>query len=267
MATNQNKVYYFFKDIFNFLREVRLQVLEYLLPKNYYVQQNADFNTRLDYFPEFFKEAKFYNRNEKYQSTRDGNRVVQARLLLDIVKQCSAGDYAEIGTFRGNFARIVYRHKHENSRLFCFDTFEGFASKDVKIEEGLNTLKSKPGDFSNTSMDRVRKVIGAKPDATDLIFRKGYFPDTFSGLEREVWRFVHLDVDLYEPSLNVLKIFWPSIVPGGVLLIHDYNGHYRGVSKATDEFFKPLGVAVIPVCDKVGSAVVIKSKISAHSVI
>jgi hypothetical protein len=47
-------------------------------------------------------------------------------------------------------------------------------------------------------------------------------------------------------------------VPGGVLLIHDFNGHYRGVAQAVEEFFTPLGIIVTPVCDKVGSAVLIK---------
>jgi hypothetical protein len=256
----KDNLYFFIKDILNFLRECRLKFTEFLLPKNYYVQQDADFNTRLNYFPELGADICFYNRHEKFQATRDGNRVVQARLLLDLVRTYDGGDYAEIGTFRGNFARLIYRYKAAEAAVYCFDTFEGFAAKDLQVEKNLNTVSSRPGDFSQTSLERVYEMIGAPAGATDLILRKGYFPETYCGLEQKKWRFVHLDVDLYEPSLNVLKIFWPSLVPGGVLLIHDYNGHYRGVSKAVNEFFAPLGISVVPIGDKVGSAVVIKSR-------
>ena len=50
------------------------------------------------------------------------------------------------------------------------------------------------------------------------------------------------DCDFYLPALDTFDYFWDRIVPGGYLLIHDYEaeeGGYAGVKKATDEFFGP----------------------------
>jgi len=46
---------------------------------------------------------------------------------------------------------------------------------------------------------------------------------------------VHFDVDLYESTLACLRFFYPRMLPGGVMLSHDYS-ILAGVRKAVDEF-------------------------------
>ncbi len=46
---------------------------------------------------------------------------------------------------------------------------------------------------------------------------------------------MHLDVDLYESTLNCLKLFYPKMSEGGVIITHDYTLS-EGVKKAFDEF-------------------------------
>jgi hypothetical protein len=190
----RDRIYFFFKDILNFLRECRLVALEALLPRNYYIQQLPDCVTRLTRFPQLQREMRLYNRREKYQSTRDGNRVLELRHLMDLAGACSAGDYAEVGTFRGNFAHFIYTHKAPGTTLYGFDTFAGFAAQDVAQEN------QPVGDFTKTSLKHTYKNIGASPATSDIQLRQGYFPETYRGLEGKTWRFVHLDVDLYKPT-------------------------------------------------------------------
>jgi hypothetical protein len=49
------------------------------------------------------------------------------------------------------------------------------------------------------------------------ILYKGFFPDSAKGEERQVYRFVHLDFDIYESTLKALKFFYSRMVRGGLL--------------------------------------------------
>jgi len=53
--------------------------------------------------------------------------------------------------------------------------------------------------------------------------------------------FIHLDVDLYEPSKIVLNNCWGKLLRGGVLALDDY-GVWEGETMAVDEFFKDIKI-------------------------
>lgn len=253
-----SKLYSILTNIRNSIVESYLRLIEFFIPNSYYLQNSPDSIFSKDSFPDFKKAIR---RQAKYSKRpmRDGTRLLSAKFLLDLVHGLEEGDYAELGTYKGSFARIIFANKNSSSTLYCFDTFEGFSKRDVEIELSETHLKTKAGHFSDTSLDLVRKNITGSRDSSGLDLIKGYFPATFKGMESKKWRFVHLDADLYEPMKAGVQAFWPNIVTGGILLIHDYNGDYVGTKKAIDEYFAPLGIVPIPLPDKVGSALVIKS--------
>jgi len=63
----------------------------------------------------------------------------------------------------------------------------------------------------------------------------GYFPETAACVFNERFSYVHLDLDLYEPTLSALGFFYPRMLPGGRLIVHDYS-QCEGVWKAVNEF-------------------------------
>jgi O-methyltransferase len=69
-----------------------------------------------------------------------------------------------------------------------------------------------------------------------------------------------MDADLYEPTLAGLRWFWPKMVRGGVVLLHDYNsGRFSGVRQAADDFEAEYGkIAFVPLSDLHGSAAFVK---------
>jgi hypothetical protein len=83
--------------------------------------------------------------------------------------------------------------------------------------------------------DRVRaNLVGLDPVA----IHKGWIPSGFSDVEEVTFSFVHLDVDLYQPTLDSLQFFYPRLPPGGILLCDDYGFvTCPGARKAMDEFF------------------------------
>ena len=70
---------------------------------------------------------------------------------------------------------------------------------------------------------------------------------------------VSLDPDLYEPTLEGLRYFYPRLAPGGRILIHDYTScQFEGVKMAVDEYCRAHGLFVVPLMDLHGTAVLVK---------
>jgi len=235
---------------------IAVKTLSLFLPRECYIQELPD---RL-----FEDNGAYYRKAQRRFNSgfgwtlADSNRVAMFILLLERVRHLD-GELAELGTHRGGTARLMYKYKNQKETLYCFDTFEGFDEKDVAFESTIG-VKTKKGHFSNTSIDTVtREVTDGKTNSETLKLVKGYFPDTFKGHENIKWKFVHLDADLYNPIKAGLEHFYPNIVRGGVMLVHDYNGNYVGTKKAVDEFASKNNITVVPLFDKVGSALIIKN--------
>ncbi len=240
-----------------------MQRAEASLPENVYLQQ-FDNPGLAGLYGQLRGQSEAYSKGMHKPGVRDVNRVVLANLMLDAVRSCAEGDYLEIGTYQGNFARMIWPRMVEGTRLYCFDTFEGFHSSDVSIEKQKTDVDVRVGHYADTTVEQVRRTICAGDDDDRLVVVRGRFPSSFKGCEHLRLRFVHLDADLYEPTAAGLKILWPRIVSGGVMIVHDYNALYPGVKKAVDEFFEQRSAMPVPYCDKSGSVVIFKSNVSTN---
>ena len=71
---------------------------------------------------------------------------------------------------------------------------------------------------------------------------------------------MNLDADLYEPILAGLEFFYPKMVRGGVILIHEYfSAGYVGVKKAVNEFVRKFGLCnfqKLPIGDNLSIAII-----------
>lgn len=73
------------------------------------------------------------------------------------------------------------------------------------------------------------------------------------------WRFVHIDFDLYQPIKATLETLWKPLLPGGVVMIHDYGCYgFPGARKAVDEFCEAIGQLPIELPDRWSTAVLRK---------
>jgi O-methyltransferase len=171
-----------------------------------------------------------------------------ALALQTIQREGLAGDMAEVGVFRGDTSHLI-NLLCPDKRLYLFDTFDGFPAKDLENRADAR--------FSNTSEDYVKSRFA---DLTNIVFRKGYFPDTAVGLEDLRFCFVMLDADLYKPTLAGMEFFYSRMVPGGYIFAHDYTSHEsdRAVSRALDGFLADKPEKLIELPDPWGSAVLRK---------
>lgn len=163
------------------------------------------------------------------------------------------GNVAELGVYKGKFARYINKYFPERT-LYLFDTFEGFDNRDVAREKKEN-FSSGEQDFSDTS---VTGVLNLMPFPAKCRPVKGFFPESAAGLE-DKFVFVSLDADLYEPIYSGLQFFYPRLVKGGYIFIHDYNNDlYRGAGKAVRQFCSEQNIGFMPLPDSGGSAVIAK---------
>jgi hypothetical protein len=162
------------------------------------------------------------------------------------------GAVAEGGVFQGEFAREINR-VFSNKKLYLFDTFEGFDEKDLATENKNDYSSFGAKHLDMTSVELVLKKL-PYPAMCDI--RKGYFPETTQGVADQ-FCFVNLDFDLYDPILAGLEFFYPRMVSGGIILVHDFfNPDFRGVKAAISEFGNRRGdLRTFPIGDGISIAI------------
>jgi O-methyltransferase len=169
------------------------------------------------------------------------------------------GSIAEVGVYKGDFSHHINR-LFPDRRLYLFDTFEGYDERDFAAEKANNemydefTAGMKAGPkLSDTS---VELVFSKLPNPQNAVIKKGYFPSTFN-LKDEAFSFVFLDLNLYQPTIEGLKIFYPLMSKGGVILVHDYfYGTQNGVYNAVNEFMEAMSISAVPAADNTAIAIV-----------
>ena len=171
-----------------------------------------------------------------------------------IRKEKIPGDFAELGVYKGESAAILHLMAPER-KLHLFDTFDGFSSRDLELEMG-EAAKYTTSNFADTNMEKVRNTIDGNEN---IIFHPGYFPDTAIGLGEELFAFVNMDADLYNPTAAGLEYFYGRLSPGGVIIIHDYTNKWEGIQRAVDEFVRRVPESLIPVPDMDGTVMIVKS--------
>lgn len=194
---------------------------------------------------------------DPYRDVMDLRLACLRLLAKEIHTRKLPGAVAELGVYKGAFAAEINRLFPERT-LYLFDTFEGFSQTDIDIERTLSShTRAAAGDFGDTGMEQV---LSRLPHPERAVLCKGYFPDTLPS-DLPPLAFVSLDPDLYEPALAGLRAFWHRLVPGGVILIHDYNSaQFEGVGKAVRIFCEENCLMALPLPDLHGSAVLIKQQ-------
>jgi|WetSurMetagenome_2_1015567.scaffolds.fasta_scaffold213673_2 O-methyltransferase len=173
-----------------------------------------------------------------------------------INKDSVQGDFAELGVYKGDSARLFHLMVPERT-LHLFDTFEGFTGKDLQPETGKAATYSTK-NFADTSLNKVLKKIGGNPDK--LKIHDGYFPQSTEGLEETTYALVNMDADLYNPTKAGLEYFYPRLSPGGAIFIHDYNDKWEGLMKAVDEFATTIPEKLILVPDLDSTVMFVKNR-------
>ena len=144
------------------------------------------------------------------------------------------GDTAECGVYEGAGSYIICKVNQENKLFqrthYIFDSFEGL-SKPLECDGG-HWIE---GDMSSP-LETVSKNLS---EFNNISIHKGWIPQSFSDIEDCNFCFVHIDVDLYQPTLDSFEFFYPRTNEGGLIVCDDYGfTTCPGATKAIDQFLQ-----------------------------
>lgn len=183
---------------------------------------------------------------------------VKARILFlqrfaeRAYKEGISGSVGEAGVFRGEFAKHINKYFSDRN-CYLFDTFEGFTEHDIAREQKESLTSAEY--LKNVN---VNDVLAKMPNRDKIILRVGRFPETAQGIN-DTFAFVNLDMDLYEPTIEGLRFFYPKMSEGGVILIHDYFSEaYPNIEQSVDDYEREIGTRLhkIPIGDDISIAIV-----------
>ena len=174
-----------------------------------------------------------------------------ATCIQDIEEAGVPGVVVEAGTARGGSAIVMAAAKAPERPMKVYDVFEMIpppGSKDgTDVHERYAVITqggaSGPGGdvyygyhddlYAEVRDSFSRLGVPVADNQVELV--KGYFEETID-LDGPV-AFAHLDGDWYESTMTCLQRIAPLVVPGGRIVLDDYD-HWSGCRAAVDEYFE-----------------------------
>jgi hypothetical protein len=153
-----------------------------------------------------------------------------ANLWMLCRKSNPCGAIIEVGSFRGGSAMHL-SNSSPDRKIFVCDTFESFGS--LKIDRELDGLFHKD-QFLDVRFDEVKMYWAEK--GREVEFVKGYFPESALGIDISGVSFAHIDLDLYQSTLDTLNFLRTKFIEHSIIVFDDYFRKAHGVMRAIEEF-------------------------------
>lgn len=204
-------------------------------------KSNHSFTDVLESFPVYIRRvnlSRFLAHYELYKMVQD-----------------LPGNIVECGVYRGtsllSFAKFleIFNPGDRIRRVYGFDNFAGFESfheKDGsndqsagKVDQGWNA-----GNFYDELKEHI-EIFGSDsfvPHSKRIVLVEGDLKTSAAKFMAENpgmrISLLHLDVDIYEPTLAALEAFYPAVVKGGVVVFDEYGFvNWPGESAAFETYF------------------------------
>ncbi len=146
------------------------------------------------------------------------------------------GDTAECGVYNGagSFLICSARNADSGNRHHVFDSFEGLSRpEDDDLPDDPTAFLWNMHDLA-VPLETVKQNL-SRFDFVD--YYQGWIPERFSEVADRRFSFVHVDVDLFQPTYDSIAFFYERMVPGGIILCDDYGfTTCPGAKKAFDDF-------------------------------
>lgn len=184
-------------------------------------------------------------------STDDLAKQLRFYTLMQAVEQILSrqvpGDVVECGCWRGHSTHMIASRLEKSAwpgRFLVFDSFAGGLSDKCAIDRTQqgNTSSKQTLEQKNlfaSDKDKVADVLSPFPFVE---LQMGWIPEVFAQVPDLLTRrfaLVHVDVDLYEPTLATLRLFAPRMAKGGIIVVDDYaSSHFPGATVAVDAYIK-----------------------------
>jgi O-methyltransferase len=155
------------------------------------------------------------------------------------------GDTAECGVRFGKSTFFLLKAIDDPTRPHrIFDSFAGLSQTGAHDTPVAGIKAWSQGDIS-VEEQMARDNLAAFPNCH---FYKGWIPERFGEVADRSFALAHIDVDLYQPTLDSLEFFYAHMNAGGLIICDDYGfASCPGATKAFDEFFAGRAECLIPI--------------------
>lgn len=151
------------------------------------------------------------------------------------------GDTAECGVYRGASSWLICAANARTGKTHhVFDSFQGLSAP--RAADGSHWVA---GGLACDEAE-VRRALASFPLVR---YYAGWIPDRFSEVAHHTFSFVHIDVDLEQPTADSVAFFYSRLHDGGVLVSDDYGQAVcPGATKAIDAYLadKPEQMLALP---------------------
>jgi O-methyltransferase len=179
------------------------------------------------------------------QNTMLSRQKLYFLLQLFITTAGLDGDIMEAGTCSGGSALLLTREadrRRYKKRFWLLDTFAGYQKIDKKSDGEHVELQ----DCRGKSRDEVASLFNGS--LQDIRLVEGLIPATLAEVSTSSLCFVHIDVNLYEPTYASTEFALKHLCKGGVVVFDDYNWPATyGARAAIDEVAAKWNQTVISI--------------------
>ena len=210
------------------LRFTALRLIGSILCPSYRMRYNV-----LDWMADepFERYLKFVGESGGLKSINAGRRwmIYQLLRLTDEVP----GDTAECGVYLAASSYLICSFLARSALAKSHHLFDSF--------EGLSAPVSQDGSHwqANDLQIDFGEIARRLLKFQNVHFYKGWIPDRFNEVADRRFSFLHIDVDLYEPTRDSIAFFYPRMNAGAVIVCDDYGSSVcPGATKAMNEYLQ-----------------------------
>ncbi|MCB2074519.1 MAG: class I SAM-dependent methyltransferase [Novosphingobium sp.] len=195
--------------------------------------ENRSYENGFYWFSETGRIAKLLAHHELYRS------------IMDL-----PGDVFELGVYKAasliRFATFRSLFENDQSRkIVGFDAFGSFPRDGLALDSDLSFIdRFEEAGGDGLTQEEVSILLDDKGFSNIALEAGNVFDTLPSYLARYPatrLALLHLDMDVQEPTAFALELLWDRIVPGGLVVIDDYNA-VAGATDAVDEFISARGL-------------------------
>jgi hypothetical protein len=189
------------------------------------------------------KDFKAYLQKFGQVGNLDGGRRWTLHQLARLAANVP-GDTAECGVLAGAMSYLICKANEASPHPrmhYLFDSFEGL---------------SRPGDqdgryWQAGDLNVHESVVAANlSGCRNFSMMKGWIPSRFAEVADRKFAFVHIDVDLHEPTRDSLEFFYPRMSDGGIIILDDYGSSFcPGATLAVDTLLADKPEKMISLAD------------------
>jgi len=172
--------------------------------------------------------TKYLQKFDELEGNNSDRRFAVSQLIRLTSK--IEGDTAEVGVYRGAMSWIILNSNCGRAH-HIFDSFEGLSRP-----SSVDGNHWSEGGLACSEEAVHRNLMEFAERYTCY---KGWVPQRFGEVENLRFSFVHIDVDLYEPTKDSISFFYDRLNADGIIVCDDYGfTTCPGATRACNEFLE-----------------------------